>query len=118
VGEFVVAVTEHYLKPTLELIGAAIVVLGVLLAVFRYALFLVGLKKYPDLERIQLDLVHYLMFGLTIQVGADVLSTAVSPTLADLGVFRDRTYTGDAQLLPIEGPKGRVRGDAGEAARG
>ena len=82
-----VAVTAHYLKPTLELIGAAIVVLGVLLAVFRYALFLVGSKKYPDLERIQLDLVHYLMFGLTIQVGADVLSTAVSPTLADLGVL-------------------------------
>jgi hypothetical protein len=26
-------------------------VLGVLLAVFRYALFLVGSKKYPDLER-------------------------------------------------------------------
>ncbi len=82
-----VAVTAHYLKPTLELIGAAIVVLGVLIAVFRYALFLVGSKKYPDLERIQLDLVHYLIFGLTIQVGADVLSTAVSPTLADLGVL-------------------------------
>ena len=85
--EFVVALTEHYLKPMLELIGAAIVVIGVLLAVFRYALFVVGSKEYPDLERIQLDLVHYLLFGLTIQVGADVLGTAVSPTVVDLGAL-------------------------------
>jgi uncharacterized membrane protein len=85
--EFAVALTEQYLKPALELIGAAIVVIGVLLAVFRYALFLLGSKAYPDLERIQLDLVHYLMFGLTIQIGADVLGTAVSPTIADLGAL-------------------------------
>ena len=39
------------------------------------------------IERIQLDLVHYLMFGLTIQVGADVLGTAVAPTVADLGAL-------------------------------
>src|SRR5919107_4421491 len=77
--EFVVALTEHYLKPMLELIGAAIVVIGVLLAVFRYALFVVGSMKYPGVEWIQLDLVHYLMFGLTIQVGADVLGTAAGP---------------------------------------
>src|SRR5918995_7030250 len=85
--EFSVALTEHYLKPMLELIGAAIVVIGVLLAVFRYAVFVVGSKKYPSVEWIQLDLVHYLMFGLTIQVGADVLSTAVAPTVADLGAL-------------------------------
>ena len=82
-----VALTEHYLKPMLELIGAAIVVIGVLLAVFRYALFVVGSKKYRGVEWIQLDLVHYLMFGLTIQVGADVLGTAVAPTVADLGAL-------------------------------
>jgi uncharacterized membrane protein len=85
--EFSVALTEHYLKPMLELIGAAIVVIGVLLAVFRYALFVVGSMKYPGVEWIQLDLVHYLMFGLTIQVGADVLGTAVAPTVADLGAL-------------------------------
>ena len=83
--EFTVAVTEHYLKPMLELIGTSIVVIGVLLAVFRYVLFLLGSKKYPDLERIQLDLIHYLLFGLTIQVGADILGTAVTPTIAELG---------------------------------
>ena len=32
-------------------------------------------------------IVHYLMFGLTIQVGADVLGTAVAPTVADLGAL-------------------------------
>ena len=52
-----------------------------------YALFVVGSKKYPGVEWIQLDLVHYLMFGLTIQVGADVLGTAVAPTVADLGAL-------------------------------
>ena len=83
--EFAVALTEQYLEPLLELIGAAIVVVGVLLAIFRYALFLLGSKKYPGLEGIQLDLVRYLMFGLTIQVGADILGTAVTPTIAELG---------------------------------
>jgi uncharacterized membrane protein len=85
--EFTVALTEQYLKPTLELIGTAIIVIGVLLAVFRYVLFLLGSKAYPNLERIQLDLIHYLLFGLTIQVGADVLGTAVAPTVADLGAL-------------------------------
>jgi uncharacterized membrane protein len=85
--EFAVALTEQYLKPMLELIGAAIVVVGVLLAVFRYVLFLLGSKTYPDLEWIQLDLAHYLTFGLTIQVGADVLGTAVTPTVAELGAL-------------------------------
>jgi uncharacterized membrane protein len=83
--EFAVTLTEQYLKPTLELIGAAIVVVGVLLAVFRYALFLLGSKASSDLERTQLDLVRYLLFGLTIQVGADILGTAVTPTVAELG---------------------------------
>lgn len=82
-----VSLTEHYLKPTLELIGIVIVLLGVLLALFRFSIFLLGSKKYPSLEQIQLDLIHYLMFGLTIQVGADILSTAVDPTLTDLGVL-------------------------------
>jgi uncharacterized membrane protein len=83
--EFAVALTEQYLEPILELIGAAIVVVGVLLAIFRYALFLLGSKKYPGLEGIQRDLVRYLMFGLTIQVGADILGTAVTPTIEELG---------------------------------
>jgi uncharacterized membrane protein len=85
--EFVVALTEHYLKPMLELIGTAIVVIGVLLAVFHFVLFLLGSKAYPDLDRIQLDLIHYLLFGLTIQVGADILGTAVAPTVVDLGAL-------------------------------
>ena len=83
--ELAVALTEQYLTPALELIGAAIVVVGVLQAVFRYALFVLGSKAYPGLEGIQLDLIRYLMFGLTIQIGADVLSTSVAPTIADLG---------------------------------
>jgi uncharacterized membrane protein len=83
--EFAVALTEQYLKPTLELIGAAIVVVGVLLAVFRYALFLLGSKASSDLERTQLDLVRYLLFGLTVEVAADILGTAVAPTVAELG---------------------------------
>ena len=85
--EFTVALTEQYLKPTLELIGTAIVVIGVLLAVFHFVLFLLGSKAYPDLDRIQLDLIHYLLFGLTIQVGADILGTAVAPTVVDLGAL-------------------------------
>ena len=82
-----VALTEHYLKPMLELIGAAIVVIGVLLAVFRYALFVVGSKKYPGLERIQLDLVHLPDVRPNNPSRSGRTRYGGGPTVADLGAL-------------------------------
>lgn len=50
---------------------------------FRYALSLTGLRKYSNSE-IRLHLGQYLALGLEFQIGSDILSTAVTPTLSDV----------------------------------
>jgi uncharacterized membrane protein len=69
-----------YLRLVVEAIGAAIVGFGALAAALRYVLSLVGIRDYTNSE-IRLYLGHFLALGLEFQIGADILSTAVAPTL-------------------------------------
>ena len=50
---------------------------------FRFILSFFGLKEYTNSE-IRLYLGRYLVLGLEFQVGADILSTAVAPTISDV----------------------------------
>jgi uncharacterized membrane protein len=72
-----------YLRLVVEAIGAAVVGFGVLATTYRYALTLVGVRQYTNNE-IRLYLGRYLALGLEFQLGADILSTAVAPTLDDV----------------------------------
>ena len=72
-----------YLRLVVEAIGAAVVGFGVLATTYRYVLTLVGIREYTDNE-IRLYLGRYLVLGLEFQLGADILSTAVAPTLDDV----------------------------------
>ncbi len=72
-----------YLRLVVEAIGAAVVGFGVLATTFRYILSLVGVRQYTNNE-IRLYLGRYLALGLEFQLGADILSTAVAPTLDDV----------------------------------
>src|SRR5436305_1423614 len=72
-----------YLRMTIEAIGAAIVGLGALMTTFRFVLSFFGLKEYTNSE-IRLYLGRYLALGLEFQVGADILSTAIAPTISDV----------------------------------
>ena len=72
-----------YLRLVVEAIGAAVVGFGVLATTFRYVLTLVGVREYTNNE-IRLYLGRYLALGLEFQLGADILSTAVAPTLDDV----------------------------------
>jgi len=56
---------------------------GVFATTYRYVLTLVGLREYSNNE-IRLYLGRYLALGLEFQLGADILSTAVAPTLDDV----------------------------------
>ena len=56
---------------------------GVLATTYRYVLTLVGAREYTNNE-IRLYLGRYLALGLEFQLGADILSTAVAPTLDDV----------------------------------
>jgi len=82
VEELLVTVVDH-LRLVVEAIGAAIVGFGAIATAFRYVLTLVGLRHYSNSE-IRLFLGRYLALGLEFQLGADILGTAVAPTLDDV----------------------------------
>jgi uncharacterized membrane protein len=82
VEEILVTVVD-YLRLVVEAIGAAIVGFGAIATAFRYVLTLVGLRRYTNSE-IRLFLGRYLALGLEFQLGADILGTAVAPTLDDV----------------------------------
>ena len=72
-----------YLRLVVEAIGAAVVGFGVLATTLRYVLTLIGVRDYTNNE-VRLYLGRYLALGLEFQLGADILSTAVAPTLDDV----------------------------------
>lgn len=72
-----------YLRLVIEAIGAAIIGVGALATTYRYVLTLLGIRDYTNTE-IRLYLGRFLALGLEFQLGADILSTAVAPTLDDV----------------------------------
>jgi uncharacterized membrane protein len=81
--EELLVTTVNYLRMMVEAIGATIVGIGALSTAFLYALSLLGLRKYSNSD-IRLHLGRYLALGLEFQLGADILSTAVSPTFEEV----------------------------------
>src|ERR687898_1861301 len=72
-----------YLRLVVEAIGAAVIGYGVVATTFRYMLTLIGVRE-DTYNQIRLYLGQYLVLGLEFQLGADILSTAVAPTLDDV----------------------------------
>ena len=74
----------QWLRLGVETLGALIVALGVVLAA---ALFLRALltRRTGDFNAIRLTLARYLALALEFQLGADILSTAVAPSWAEIG---------------------------------
>lgn len=72
-----------YLRLVIEAVGAAIVGFGALATTYRYLLTLVGVREYTN-NQIRLYLGRYLALGLEFQLGADILGTAVAPTIDDV----------------------------------
>ena|SRR5215212_214589 len=72
-----------YMRLTVEAIGATIIGVGVLSATFRCALTFMQLRQYSSTE-IRLHLGSFLALGLDFQLGANILATAVSPTLEEV----------------------------------
>jgi uncharacterized membrane protein len=70
--------------PCVEAIGAAVVLLGVLIAGAIFVLSELRIRPVPY-EHIRLVLGRFLLLGLEFQLAADILKTAVSPSFDDLG---------------------------------
>jgi uncharacterized membrane protein len=75
-----------YLKLAVESVGAAIVGFGALATVVVYLLSLFGIRERSYTE-IRLFLGRYLALGLEFQLGSDILSTAVAPTIAEVKIL-------------------------------
>jgi uncharacterized membrane protein len=72
--------------PVVELIGAAIVVTGVLITAVIYVLSETRVRPVPY-EHVRLTLGRFLALGLEFQLASDILRTAVSPTLDDIAML-------------------------------
>ncbi len=72
-----------YLRLAVEAVGAAVIGIGAISTTFQYALSLLELRRYSNTQ-IRLHLGQYLALGLEFQLGADILGTAVSPTIEEV----------------------------------
>ena len=72
------------LIPVVEAIGALIIFVGARGAFALWALSETRVRHTPY-NRVRLTLGRYLALGLEFQLGADILSTAVSPTFQEIG---------------------------------
>jgi uncharacterized membrane protein len=73
-----------FLIPVVELIGALVIAVGVLVAFGCYLLSEVRIRPRPY-EEIRLILGRFLALGLEFQLASDILGTAVSPTFSEIG---------------------------------
>lgn len=72
------------LIPVVELIGAIVIGVGVLVSFAAYVLSEVRIRPRAY-EEIRLILGRFLALGLEFQLASDILSTAVSPTFEEIG---------------------------------
>jgi uncharacterized membrane protein len=72
------------LIPIVELIGALVIGVGVLVTFAAYVLSELRIRPRPY-EAIRLLLGRFLALGLEFQLASDILGTAVSPTFAEIG---------------------------------
>jgi len=72
------------LIPVVELIGAVVIGVGVLIAFGAYVLSELRIRPRPY-EAIRLLLGRFLALGLEFQLASDILGTAVSPTFEEIG---------------------------------
>ncbi len=82
--EEVVRSAVDFVIPIIEVIGAAVVFYGALVAIARYVASALGVR-HASFEEIRLTLGRHLALGLEFQLGSDILGTAVSPTFAEIG---------------------------------
>ena len=75
-----------FVIPIVEAIGAAVIVAGVLLAAAAYLLSELRIRPVAY-EHIRLQLGRFIALGIEFQLGADILTTAVSPTFHDIGML-------------------------------
>lgn len=72
--------------PMVEAIGAAIIIIGVLVAGISYLLSELRIRPIAY-EHVRLQLGRFIALGIEFQLASDILTTAVSPTFRDIGML-------------------------------
>lgn len=72
-----------YLRLVIEIIGALFVGIGCIVALYRYIKGLI--MNNHNFTETRLILARYLALALELQLGADILSTAVAPSWDSIG---------------------------------
>lgn len=85
IAEQTVVAAVAWLKLGIETIGALIVCLGVILAIYQLAVYHKTERQTTNFDRARLTLGKYLTLALEFQVGADILSTAIAPSWEQIG---------------------------------
>lgn len=74
----------QWLRLIVETMGAAIIGLGVLVAAYQFVRALIP-PQVESYNGIRLTLARYLALALEFELGADILSTAISPSWDQIG---------------------------------
>ena len=82
--EDAVVAAVQWLKLGVELVGATIIALGIIMAGALLVKALLA-RRTADFTAIRLTLARYLALALEFQLGADILSTAIAPSWEQIG---------------------------------
>jgi uncharacterized membrane protein len=82
--EQTIIVAAQWLKLGIETVGALIICLGVILAIYQLTAHFVR-EQSSNFNHVRLTLGKYLVLALEFQVGADILSTAIAPSWEQIG---------------------------------
>lgn len=74
----------HWLRLSLEIIGAITIGIGTFVSLFRLLQFWVK-RQHSDFGQVRLVFARYLALALEFQLGADILSTAIAPGWDEIG---------------------------------
>ncbi|MDX5436310.1 MAG: DUF1622 domain-containing protein [Pontibacter sp.] len=74
----------QWLRLGVETIGAIIIGIGVVIAVYYFVVALIP-PQMQSYNKIRLVLARYLALALEFQLGADILSTAIAPSWDQIG---------------------------------
>ena len=83
-AEHVITTAVQWLKLGIEATGAAIVALGVAVAIVQLLRNLVS-RDPTDFTAIRLTLARYLALAVEFTLGADIIGTAISPSWDQIG---------------------------------
>lgn len=98
----------HYLVRAIEIAGVSVIVVGALIATFRFARDVWANSGDPGISGLRSDLGRAILLGLEFLVAADIINTvAIEPTLQSLavlaGIVAIRTFLSFSLEVELEG---------------